>query len=134
MELLELVDLLMAQPTEIIVDQVSFHPPAICTLRVSLSPQRAEQLLRQAGQQDDTRRLQAWLDRVRRVMQDQPLEATGYGVPPASAWRTPHPVWVDVDPPAWVSRTLYVTATVHLPQVERATTDPYAVATAAARI
>lgn len=127
-------DLLMAEPAGITIDQVTFHPGAICTLRVSVPVERLEQILRQAGKELDRRILQDWLEQLRGSTQGRPMEATGYGVPPASAWQIPRQLWVDVDPPPWVGRTLGVAASVHLPQVERAASDPQAVAAAAARV
>jgi hypothetical protein len=129
-----IVDALMAPSSGTAVDQVEFHPSAICTLRVSMSAAAAERLIRRLTEGAHADLQAGWLARMNKGIRQKPLEATGYGVPPPVAWRPVGDGWVDVNPPGWVEQTLHVTASVHLTQAERSAGDPAAVATAAARI
>jgi hypothetical protein len=129
-----LVDALMAPSSGTVVDQVAFHPSAICTLRGSLPAAAAERLIRKVTEGASADLRTVWLAQMNKGIRQEPLEETGYGVPPPVAWRPVGDGWVDVDPPAWVEQTLHVTASVHLTQAERSAGDPAAVAMAAARI
>jgi hypothetical protein len=129
-----LADLLMANATGIAVSQVTFHPGAICTLRIAVTPERAEQVVREAGADLSAAARSQWLDSLRRTTQGEAMEATGYGVPPAGAWRTPRELWLYADPPSWHTHTLRLTATVRLSNAEHAAGDLQAMAADAARI